>query len=72
MNHLVVTAWVGAGVLYVFLLWSLIDGWRHHLRHNRAAHTMTPGELIVFGVYFLTIVGSLIQETVIHRAITDP
>lgn len=69
MDHLVVTAWVGAGALYVFFLWCLVDGHRHHLS---ARTEMTLGELAVLLIYLLVFTASVIQEGVVYRAITYP
>lgn len=67
MSHLVVTAWVGAGALYVLLLVCLVDGYRHHLRTRR---DITLGELAVLLIYLLTFMTSVIQEGIVYRAVT--
>lgn len=70
MDHFVVTAWVGTGALYVLIILGIVDGYRHHLQIDPANRNMTTGELIVFFIYFLVVITSIIQEGVIYRAVT--
>lgn len=63
--------WIGAGILYVLLVWGMVSGYRHHINTSRDDH-MSLDQIAVFLIYFLVVVLSVGQESVVFEVITNP